>query len=270
MRLTTRDVRLFQQATLDLHAPRTVEALRAAAPGIFFRVIPAESFSFVEANFGGPDLQPQNFEVWSAPRPITRIRLQKLTRHFAAHPFTLESKRTGRWGPYRLSDFWTARELRSSALWRDVYQHIGIGRLIAIGQFRGSRGGSLNLARPLNRRDFSTRDLHLLGLLQPHFQLALDAAELWTARAASGGVERLEFGLTPREADVAIWLARGRTNPEIASILGMRPRTVEKHVENILCKLGVENRTAAASVITGAASLADGPPRARRGMAKLG
>ncbi len=270
MTLTTRDVRLFQQASLDLHAPRTVDALRAAAPGIFFRVIPADHFSFMEANFAGPDLRPQNFEVWAAPRPITRIRLQKLTRHFAAHPFTVASQRTGRWGPYRLSDYWTTRELRATQLWGDVYRHLGIGRLIAIGMFRGSRGGSINLARPLERRDFTARDMLLLELLQPHFQLALGAAELRTARESSGSAERPGFGLTPREADVALWLARGRTNPEIATILGMRPRTVEKHVENILCKLGVENRTAAAAVITGATSLGDGPPTARRGMAKLG
>lgn len=53
-------------------------------------------------------------------------------------------------------------------------------------------------------------------------------------------------GLRPREVDVLIWVSRGRSNPEIAEILGMSPRTVEKHLESIFRKLGVENRTAAA------------------------
>ena len=53
-------------------------------------------------------------------------------------------------------------------------------------------------------------------------------------------------GLTPRESRVAFWLARGKTNREIGLILNMRSRTAEKHVEHILCKLGVENRVAAA------------------------
>jgi DNA-binding CsgD family transcriptional regulator len=53
-------------------------------------------------------------------------------------------------------------------------------------------------------------------------------------------------GLTEREAEVLEWVARGKTDPEIAMILGARPRTIEKHVEHILAKLGVENRTTAA------------------------
>jgi DNA-binding CsgD family transcriptional regulator len=51
--------------------------------------------------------------------------------------------------------------------------------------------------------------------------------------------------LTPREREVLTWVARGKTNPEIAIILGMRPRTVEKHMENILDKLQLENRAGA-------------------------
>ena len=58
------------------------------------------------------------------------------------------------------------------------------------------------------------------------------------------------YGLTSREQDVAGWLAEGKTNPEIASILRISVRTAEKHVENILVKLAVENRTTAAVLIT--------------------
>jgi DNA-binding CsgD family transcriptional regulator len=55
------------------------------------------------------------------------------------------------------------------------------------------------------------------------------------------------LGLTPREAEVLAWVAEGKTNEDTGAILGIRPRTVEKHLENIYCKLGVETRTAAAS-----------------------
>lgn len=54
--------------------------------------------------------------------------------------------------------------------------------------------------------------------------------------------------LTPREAEVLSWLAKGKTNRDIADILGMSPRTVNKHLEHIFEKLGVETRTAAAAV----------------------
>lgn len=64
--------------------------------------------------------------------------------------------------------------------------------------------------------------------------------------ARRGPQALLALGLTPREAEVLYWLAEGKTNPEIATILDSSRRTVEKHVEHILRKLGVENRATAA------------------------
>ena len=58
------------------------------------------------------------------------------------------------------------------------------------------------------------------------------------------------LGLGLRATEVLYWLAKGKTNGEIGIILGARPRTIEKHVEGILAKLGVENRVAAALVAT--------------------
>lgn len=55
-------------------------------------------------------------------------------------------------------------------------------------------------------------------------------------------------GLTRREAEVLNWVAEGKTNPQIGVILGLAPRTVHHHLENIFRKLGVETRTAAARV----------------------
>ena len=56
------------------------------------------------------------------------------------------------------------------------------------------------------------------------------------------------FDLTEREAEVLIWIANGKSNKEIASILDMSPRTVNKHLDRIFGKMGVENRTSAAVV----------------------
>jgi DNA-binding response OmpR family regulator/DNA-binding CsgD family transcriptional regulator len=57
-----------------------------------------------------------------------------------------------------------------------------------------------------------------------------------------------QFGVTGREADVLLWIANGKTNREIGQILEMSPRTVNKHLEQIFRKLGVENRTSAAAI----------------------
>lgn len=56
----------------------------------------------------------------------------------------------------------------------------------------------------------------------------------------------VSLGLTRREAEVLHWASEGKTNPEIAIILGMGSRTVQKHMERIFQKLNVQTRTAAA------------------------
>ena len=60
--------------------------------------------------------------------------------------------------------------------------------------------------------------------------------------------ERL--ALTAREAEVLLWVARGKANRDIADILSLSPRTVNKHLETIFAKLGVENRASAAVLAT--------------------
>ena len=54
------------------------------------------------------------------------------------------------------------------------------------------------------------------------------------------------FNLTPREAEVLYWLSMGKTNRDIAQILSLSSRTINKHLEQVFQKMGVDNRTAAA------------------------
>lgn len=56
------------------------------------------------------------------------------------------------------------------------------------------------------------------------------------------------FRLTQRESEVLHWVIKGKTNKDIGDILGTSPRTVNKHLEHVFVKLGVETRTAAASL----------------------
>jgi DNA-binding NarL/FixJ family response regulator len=57
-----------------------------------------------------------------------------------------------------------------------------------------------------------------------------------------------QLDLTAREIDVLRWLTHGKTNREISEILGISPRTVNKHLERIFAKMGVENRASATSL----------------------
>jgi DNA-binding NarL/FixJ family response regulator len=91
--------------------------------------------------------------------------------------------------------------------------------------------------------------LQYMGKLSPNeflLRLAKEASANAPAEFSS------ELGLTTREGEVLSWLSKGKTNRDIAQILGLSPRTVDKHLEQIYAKLGVENRTAAAAIATGA------------------
>ena len=65
---------------------------------------------------------------------------------------------------------------------------------------------------------------------------------------AREAILREVFGLTEREADVLVWIATGKSNRDISDILGISARTVNKHLEQVFVKLGVENRATAAAL----------------------
>ncbi len=62
----------------------------------------------------------------------------------------------------------------------------------------------------------------------------------------SSAVPLESLGLSPREAEVLLWIAQGKNNEEIGIILGASRNTIKKHVMHVLEKLGVESRNAAA------------------------
>ncbi|MEM7421426.1 MAG: response regulator [Pseudomonadota bacterium] len=68
--------------------------------------------------------------------------------------------------------------------------------------------------------------------------------------AAPSNEEKLKakLNITSRESEVLYWLSNGKTNKEIAMILNIGSRTVNKHLEQVFIKLGVENRTTAAGI----------------------
>ena len=85
----------------------------------------------------------------------------------------------------------------------------------------------------------------LLAAMQARFAKAkLTARQGKLAFDSSKPLEKL--GLTPREAEVLLWVAQGKTNAEIGLILESATATVKKHVERVLEKLEAENRQAAA------------------------
>ena len=99
-----------------------------------------------------------------------------------------------------------------------------------------------------NVRFFLTKSTFLNPMFRPN-QPSLRAHVRGVEQGLGASSKRLiSLGLTEREAEVLAWIARGKGNYEIGVILGARTRTICKHVEHILTKLNVENRTAAAAI----------------------
>jgi DNA-binding NarL/FixJ family response regulator len=91
-------------------------------------------------------------------------------------------------------------------------------------------------------RQLVARRLGAVGLGETMWLLSLPAlGEVAPSRLATAA-------LTPRETEVLSWVAKGKTNRDVADILGMSPRTVNKHLEHVFEKLGVETRAAAAAL----------------------
>jgi DNA-binding NarL/FixJ family response regulator len=91
-------------------------------------------------------------------------------------------------------------------------------------------------------RTLTARRLGSAGLGEMMWLLGLLRADVAaTSRLATAS-------LTPRETEVLSWIAKGKTNRDVGEILGLSPRTVNKHLEHVFEKLGVETRAAAAAL----------------------
>lgn len=104
----------------------------------------------------------------------------------------------------------------------------------------------------LQRRDHGGRPVELGGISISYLceiggeELLFRLAERHVASDETLLAQK--FALTLREAEVLSWVARGKSNSDIAEILCISPRTVHKHLERIFVKLGVDSRSSATSV----------------------
>ncbi|OLP62354.1 DNA-binding response regulator [Xaviernesmea oryzae] len=111
------------------------------------------------------------------------------------------------------------------------------------GWMRARSDGDAEPGLTIERKGAPVLQLAFVGAIGPDEYLF----RLTSIRTASDdALLRGHFGLTQREAEVLAWIAKGKANRDIAEILGLSARTVNKHLEQIYVKLGVENRASAA------------------------
>lgn len=248
VRLSHTDFEALDQAVFELCEYRDLVRFRREVPAILLKVIPSDYFFWAEYSID-PVARRHTLTdyVESSPR-VTPELARQMGDGIMKHPFTEYFINGGEHTALRLSDFLTQTQFDGSGVY-DVYRHWGFRHNLSV-SINGGLGKAAGVGVCDGSRDFTERDRLLLNMLRRHFDRAHRNAKLATARLAAAAEPLAAYNLTPREAEIAHWVAAAKTNPEIAIILRCGIRTVEKHMERILEKLGVENRAAAAVAIT--------------------
>jgi DNA-binding CsgD family transcriptional regulator len=140
-----------------------------------------------------------------------------------------------------IADLMPRKDFQRTDFYQDIFRPYDIEHQVNL---LLSRPGWINTLTINSDRTIGGRMKTLLALASRHIGLAHRHAcqtdRLLTLPAADGGTK-----LTARECEVFAWLREGKRNAEIGVILGCSPRTIDKHVQNILRKTGAETRTAA-------------------------
>jgi len=164
--------------------------------------------------------------------------------------------RTGDLSAVRMSDVIGQQRYHELPIFREYFSPAGIDNMIDVGlPAAPRRHRSLILFRRTGAGDFSERDRAVLEMLRPHLN-GLEARAALRQRLSQAlgtqdcnGRSGAYALLTPREREIVVLVAEGRTNAQIAVQLWVAPSTVKKHLEHVYEKLGVGRRAAAATLV---------------------
>lgn len=250
LRLSTADQSAVLEGLRELYAQTELEKLRELMLKLATRLVANEWASYNEIG----RLDNRSILNFRCPDSVEiQTRVPGLLACIHEHP-GVKFGVCGTFETRAISDFLPQREFERTTMFNDYYRYVGVRYQIFF-SFDGGRGTRRTIALNRKHRDFSERDRTVLDVVAPHFSQAYENAGLFNqARraAAKPGCPHTNIlrmyplpELTPRENEILGWIARGKSNPEIAVILGLSVRTVYKHVENLFAKLGVESRAQA-------------------------
>ncbi len=150
--------------------------------------------------------------------------------------------RTNRANPraLKLSDFYRPTELRETPAYRLFLRPCGFADELRV-YLESPLGEARLFSFERGPKAFGERERTLLELLRTHLSIIRDHFDLRALIPSDDTDARL----TPREAEVLGWVARGSTNKEVATILGVSPHTIRTQLERVFEKLDVHTRTAA-------------------------
>lgn len=256
---------LYESANLSAVGRRILEAVSLLVPG---DVLALTEIDAATGRIGGcvtPD------DYYCVGFRTLAESYEVLKEHFHEHPVVMEFGRTRSGRAERISDHLFAPAFHESALYQEFYRKLRVEDQLVF-MVQTGPGSSAGVAISRARR--SLRQVHVdrLNRLGPHIAQAYRNAHRITTleRYATVAPDRIasaldELGLSRRQADVLHAIAGGRSNREAASLLGISPLTIKKHLEAIYPRLGVGTRSAAVATLLGRLGFTLTGPRHRRG-----
>ncbi len=231
---------------------------------------------FVSINDIGPD-RDRVIAVISPPQPP---ELHRAFGEFAfQNPLMARYMRSLDGRAYRFSDVISVEDYHRLDLYQRLYKTMGVEHQISF-TLPATPGRVLAIALSRGDRNYSDEERDLINRARPFliqaWRNAIEHTALRDELAARAPATHLpssvpptafaDHGLTARETDVLVLVARGRSNRDTAAILGISPRTVQKHLENCFRKLGVRDRSAAAELAWRTLAADPEAPAPRRGL----
>ncbi|HEY2636675.1 MAG TPA: helix-turn-helix transcriptional regulator, partial [Solirubrobacteraceae bacterium] len=239
--------RVLLDLVADLQGILDLDEFRRELLDAVGRAVPAD---WVSLNDIGPG--PEDVVALIDP-PLEPKWVELFSAHAHENPLLVYWMATRDGRAYRFTDVADPAELADRALFREFYEPLGVRHQISFTLPSTAPERVLAVALSRKRRNFSDRERDLLDRARPFliqgYRTALAFAELNARLAAERALphERLiALGLTAREADVAVEVARGGSNASIARTLRISARTVQKHLQHAFAKLGVASRAEAA------------------------
>jgi DNA-binding CsgD family transcriptional regulator len=246
-------------AVADARFEHQLVELYAAEPDL--HALPRETFacvdavaandmvSYVEFHLGTGEFRAEFSRV--DPDPERARAAEAFLRHSRSHPFW--SKDPAFFGAHALreSDFFSDEEFMALPIAQEAFLPSGAHRQMTFVIVHDGYALSISTHRIVGAPPFSDAERDRMQVLRAHlarvYRQALERSAL-----AMPPVERLIHlcpDLTPRQRDVARWIADGKSNDSIAHLLGIRVETVKSHLRVVYDKLGVDDRLAAALAI---------------------
>ena len=185
--------------------------------------------------------------------PEMRQNLSALLRHLDYHPIEAENGRKGvelakREKPDLILCGVTMPQLDGHGVLQALKREAGLASIPFV--FLADQGEKTDLRNGMNLQanDYLTKPVanaELVRAIEASFRRSRRRIKREFKPDFSSADPLLKFNLTPRAAETLLWLAQGKTNHDIATILGITESTVKKHVQEIFKKLNVETRGAA-------------------------